>query len=81
MVARYTVTVEADYESEWYLTPMGFATMTDALKHAAGIAKGWEGRDNTPSIWIRGAENEGPWTVKGLLAVASWYRWFDADRT
>jgi hypothetical protein len=73
---RYVVTTDAEYESEWFLTPMGFAEYMDALRHAAGIAKGWQGLPGAPAIWIRGAEAEGPWSVEALLFVGSMHQWF-----
>jgi hypothetical protein len=81
MAAPFIVTVDAEYGSEWYLTPWGFSTYTDALRYAAGIAKGWEGRSGTPAIWIKGAKAEGPWSVEALVAVGFMYKWFDPPHT
>ncbi len=77
MAAPNTVVIDAEYESEWYLIPKGFSTHVKALQYAAGIAKAWEDQSGVPAIWIKGGEMEARWSVGTLLAVASWYGWFD----
>jgi hypothetical protein len=68
---HYVVVVEAEFDSEWYLTPLGFSDFRAAMQHAIGIARSWQDRADAPRICIRGDGNAGElWTVKRLLASA-----------
>jgi hypothetical protein len=68
---RYIVVVEAEYESEWYLTPWSFSEFGSALNHAIGIARSWQGQPDAPPIRIR-ADNgvADVWCIGRLLAIA-----------
>ena len=46
----YLVVVDAEYDLEWYLTPIRFPTHFDATRYAAGIANAWHGRSDAPTI-------------------------------
>jgi hypothetical protein len=67
---RYLVVVDAEFDSEWYLTPMSFSSHYEAFRHAYGIAASWRGLPDAPQIWIKGHGHDylqGPWSVEGLL--------------
>ncbi|MGY8662429.1 hypothetical protein Q3C01_08680 [Bradyrhizobium sp. UFLA05-109] len=78
---RFTVSVDTDVESNWYLTPSGFDDFETALRFAAGIAKSLHGNAGAPdAIWIHGSKwDDGPWPVHALIFLAMINGWFDDD--
>lgn len=77
MAHPYLVVVDAEYQSEWYLTPLSFPTHLEALRHAAGIANSWRGRLNTPTISIKGPERNDTFSAGFLHSIGTAYSWFE----
>jgi hypothetical protein len=73
----YIVVVDADYESEWYLTPMRFPTHLAAMRYAAGIANAWYGRSGAPTISIKGPERIDRLSINALHFLGMIYNWFE----
>jgi hypothetical protein len=73
----YLVVVDAEYDSEWYLTPKRFLTHFDATRYAAGIAKAWHGRSDAPTISIKGPDRTDTYSIGGLHFLGLVYRWFE----
>lgn len=71
----YLVCVDAEYESEWYLTPASFSTHLEALRHGFGIAKAWENCSNAPKILIRATGDPQAWDIQSLLYVGYLFNW------
>jgi hypothetical protein len=60
-MGRFTVSVDVDTDSEWYLTSASFEVFTEALEHATGIAIWLHGEaSNPPGIWIHGRALDEP---------------------
>ncbi len=71
MHERYIVSVEAEFDSEWYLVPWVFPTHGAALRHAIGIARSWHGKRHAPFIRISSDNGDTKdWTVFGLTSVS-----------
>ncbi len=71
MADRYIVSVQAEYDTDWYLSPMAFASYDAAMAHAVGIAKSWVGAKGEPPF-ISITDDDGRndlWTWFGLLSA------------
>ncbi len=73
----YVVVVDAEYESEWYLTPKRFPNHLGALRYAAGIAISFFGRPNAPTISINGPEGGQTFRPHALRFIGWTWGWFD----
>ena len=70
--------VDADYESEWYLTPMSFATYDEALRFAACIAWDWgEPSAEAPEILIRCPDRTARLLPGTLIFTGLTFMWFE----
>jgi hypothetical protein len=72
---RHIVSVQAEYDSEFYLSPMAFDDFSAALFHAIGIAKSWvDSSVETPLIRI--VDDKGrcdDWSLFGLISISYFF--------
>lgn len=73
----YLVVVDAEYESDWYLTPNRFPTKETAMRHAAGIAISLRGVPGAPAtISVKGPELTASLSVEALVFLGLANDWF-----